>query len=140
MQEIVSSAQREFKNIDGEKQWQWILTRGKKELDMQVWYSEKRGYYYAKTRIGNTYGTRTPGDTTLIYMAVRSILQTFADKKGLPVLYSFTTMYSQMGAWAREKGTQIFGWNEDYWEDGYGGDFSVLFKPKATERPSEQHS
>ncbi len=51
--------------------------------------------------------------TTLIYTAMKNLMQQTADNTTLPVSYGIITLDMNMTNWALEKGNEIFDWNQD---------------------------
>lgn len=83
------------------------------------------------TFIETTDKPKTLEDTTTSYMAVKKIIQGYANRLGRAFTYRLVTQNSNLKKWARTKGREIFTWSNEY-EDGFleYEIFEVTIKPQ----------
>lgn len=70
---------------------------------------------------------RRPKETTLIYKALRRVLQGVANRLGTEIKYVFVTIDPKLILWANASGREIFHWKEEIDADMH--QFSTLVKP-----------
>jgi hypothetical protein len=86
--------------------------------------------YVCESFIRNTSNSHLQGETTAIYTEVKIYLQELANKLGRDICYSFNTATPSMIAWAKNRGTEMFGWTIEESKD-YSFSASKIFKPQS---------
>lgn len=101
---------------------------GSKQTELNLF---KDGTFY--TFIHEIDKPKTPNETTTSYLAVKKIIQKYADNAEEPMAYSITTRNSNMKKWAETKGREIFNWSNEYeGDDPESQVFEVEIKPQQT--------
>ncbi len=120
MIEAVLPGTREYYNSEADC---YTVMAGNKILRVHFGESE------ISTLVLNTGNTAMPGETTAVYLRAKELMQKRANEQGRPLTYTFTTIVPTMMEWAKTKGQQVFGWEQQNVNAGYKA--SLVFEPQA---------
>ncbi len=101
--------------VDG-KDRAYTIKFGSKSLDVLFDFSTNEVLTYIENV---DFDLRRAGETTLLYMAAKKIMENVSSETGEILKYSLTTTFESMRAWADEKGREIFDWDEQSEEDDF---------------------
>ena len=107
---------------------------GSKKIELDLIPGNK--FLSAVTDISRSGLKKIENDTTLVYCAVKTVLEEIANKANEPILYTLKTKSEKILAWANseEKGKKVFGWGEPMYDEKSGlYYFEKTFYPPAAD-------
>ena len=87
----------------------YILNYGSKSLEVFIDFMTNE----VMTFVENIDSKRKAGETTLLYTAVKKVIENTVDETGKKLDYSLRTTFENMKNWAETKGRKIFDWDEE---------------------------
>ena len=122
-EDIVEKLAADAKKEEFPNRFVYELKYGRKTVTLSYFFETGE----AITHIDNigTEEDKKEGETSILYEAVKKILQDLSNKKGQEIEYKIETRNGNIREWALTKGKEIFEWES---EPDKKGDFTYIFK------------
>jgi hypothetical protein len=115
---VADAKKEEFPN-----RFVYELKYGRKNVTLSYFFETREAITHIDS-IG-TEEDKKEGETSILYEAVKKILQDLSDKKGQEIEYKIETRNGNIREWALTKGKEIFKWES---EPEKRGELTLIFK------------